>query len=107
MIPFQETNIGEKRLYDLAIRQGIPLHSSFELTPRCTMDCSMCFVRLSKEEQEAQGKLLSVEQWLSLADQMKAAGTLYLLLTGGEPMTYPGFRELYVKEERRVGKECT
>lgn len=97
MIPFQETNIGEKRLYDMAIRRGIPLHSSFELTPRCTMDCSMCFVRLSKEEQEAQGKLLSVEQWLSLAGQMKAAGTLYLLLTGGEPMTYPGFKELYVK----------
>lgn len=97
MIPFQETNIGEKRLYDMAIRRGIPLHSSFELTPCCTMDCSMCFVRLSKEEQEAQGKLLSVEQWLALAAQMKAAGTLYLLLTGGEPMTYPGFKELYVK----------
>lgn len=97
MIPFQDTNPGEKRLYDMAARSGIPLHGSFELTPLCTMDCAMCFVRLSRTEMERQGQLLTVAQWLRIAEEMKVAGTLFLLLTGGEPLLYPGFRELYFK----------
>ena len=33
---------------------------------------------------------------VSSRDQMKEAGTLFVLLTGGEPLLYPGFREVYL-----------
>ena len=62
----------------------------------CSMACKMCYVRMTPEEVEASGKRLrTVEEWLDLARQMRERGTLMLLLTGGEPFTYPHFRELY------------
>ena len=33
---------------------------------------------------------------VSSRDQMKEAGTLFVLLTGGELLLYPGFREVYL-----------
>ena len=55
----------------------------------------MCYVHLSKQEMQSQGGLRSVDEWISFAHQMKDAGTLFLLLTGGEPLLFPQFKELY------------
>ena len=40
-------------LHAKAARQGIPLSGTFELTPLCNMNCRMCYVRMSREQQEA------------------------------------------------------
>ena len=45
-------------LYAKASYQGLPLSGTFELTPCCNMACKMCYVRNTKEEQEAIRKLL-------------------------------------------------
>ena len=86
----------EKYLIERAARGQIPLNASLELLPVCNMNCDMCYVRLSGEEMERQGRLRRADEWLALADQMKEAGTLFVLLTGGEPLLYPGFREVYL-----------
>ena len=92
-----------EHLHRRADVQGIPLSGTFELTPMCSMSCKMCYVRMTAEEVRASGKRLrTVEEWLELARVMKEQGTLLLLLTGGEPLTYPGFRELY-RELRKMG----
>ena len=83
-----------------AAAKGIPLSGSLELLPLCNMNCDMCYVRLSKKEQQAQGRLRTVEEWLQLAEELKAAGTVFLLLTGGEPLLYPGFRALYLQLQK-------
>lgn len=75
----------------------IPLSLTMELTPFCNFNCVMCYVRLSKEQADVQGKLLTVQQWLDIAKQAKSVGTLNVTLTGGEPFLYPGFWELYEK----------
>jgi MoaA/NifB/PqqE/SkfB family radical SAM enzyme len=54
----------------------------------------MCYVRKTKAEQEAIGRLRTKEEWLQLGEEAKKAGMLYLLLTGGEPFLYPEFREV-------------
>lgn len=54
----------------------------------------MCYVHLSKQEMQSQGGLRSVDEWISFAYQMKDAGTLFLLLTGGEPLLFPQFKEI-------------
>ena len=81
-------------LYRKAAAAGFPLSGTFELTPVCNMDCKMCYVRLSRQQQESMGALATAEQWLALAQEAKAAGMLYLLLTGGEPFLHPQFREI-------------
>lgn len=84
-----------RMMYADAADKGVPLGGTFELTPLCNMNCKMCYIRISKEEMEKQGRLLTAEEWLSLARQAKEKGMLFLLLTGGEPLLYPDFWELY------------
>lgn len=81
-------------LYQKASAFGIPLSGTFELIPVCNMDCKMCYIRLSTQEQEAIGPLATAEQWLRLGEAAKEKGMLYLLLTGGEPFLHPQFRQI-------------
>ena len=84
-----------KNLESKAFQECIPLKGTFELTARCNMDCKMCYVHLSQEEIQKIGRELTNEEWLRIAKEAKEAGTLYLILTGGEVFVRPGFRELY------------
>ncbi len=86
----------ERMLMKQAEEKHIPVNGSIELLPLCNMNCDMCYVRLSQKEMASKGRLRSVDEWLKIAHEMKDAGTLFLLLTGGEPLLYPGFKELYL-----------
>ena len=81
-----------KYLSAKAARNRIPLSGTFELSPCCNLDCRMCYVRKSHKEVMDFGGEKTVEQWLELARECKEAGMLFLLLTGGEPFLYKGFR---------------
>lgn len=78
-----------------AQQNKIPLAATFELTPFCNFSCVMCYVRLLEEQAKKQGKLLSAEQWINIAQQARSMGTVYISLTGGEPMSRPDFWEIY------------
>jgi MoaA/NifB/PqqE/SkfB family radical SAM enzyme len=81
-------------LHAKAARGGIPLSGTFELTPCCNMACKMCYVRMTKQQQEAVAPLRTAQEWLALAEQAQKRGLVYLLLTGGEPFLRPDFREI-------------
>lgn len=81
-------------LFTKATRKKIPLGGTFELTPVCNMDCRMCYVKMSRQQQEAIRPLISAEEWIRLGQEAKGHGLLYLLLTGGEPFSRPDFREI-------------
>lgn len=72
----------------------IPVAPYFELTPRCTLDCKMCYVHLTPE-QMGERRELSTEQWLQIIDEAVEAGMLFVVLTGGECMLHPGFWQIY------------
>ena len=97
MDPIQGATTLERRLVYKAKQSKVPINGSIELLPLCNMNCDMCYVRLSPSEMEAQGKLRSLDEWLHVAEEMKDAGTLFLLLTGGEPLLYSEFNQLYLK----------
>lgn len=83
-------------LFAKASKNRIPLHGTFELSPVCNFSCRMCYVRRTPEQLKSEGKKLHHwTEWLELGRQCKDAGMLYVLLTGGEPFIYPGFRQLY------------
>ena len=77
-----------------ARERSLPISGSFELTPLCNLDCKMCYVHLQREQLCGQS-LLTVEEWKDIMQQAFDAGMMYATLTGGECLTYPGFRELY------------
>ncbi|MBR4435921.1 MAG: radical SAM protein [Clostridia bacterium] len=83
-------------LFTKAGVRKVPLSGTFELTPRCNFNCKMCYVHLSKEEQEARGRELTAAEWIALGEECSKQGMLFLLLTGGEPLIRPDFREIYL-----------
>ena len=89
-------------LYQKASAAGSPISGTFELTPLCNMNCKMCYVRLSKEEQKKAGRLKSAEEWISLARKARNSGMLFLLITGGEPFTHPEIRTI-IEELHKMG----
>ena len=97
MDPIQGATTLERRLVHKAKQSKVPINGSIELLPLCNMNCDMCYVRLSPSEMKAQGRLRSLNEWLRVAEEMKNDGTLFLLLTGGEPLLYPEFKQLYMK----------
>lgn len=87
----------KKTLCTKAAYQHIPVSGCFELTPRCNLSCSMCYVRMTPAEMAPIGRERTTQEWLDIAQQAVDDGMVFLLLTGGEPMLRPDFAELYRK----------
>ena len=96
MKTLEDASTVERMLMDNASKKGIPINGSLELLPLCNMNCDMCYVRLSKEEMEKKGRIRSAKEWLEIGKQMQEAGVLFLLLTGGEPLLHPEFKEIFI-----------
>ena len=85
-------------LLQKACTERRPLSGTFELSPVCNFSCRMCYVRKTQKEVDSSPRpLLTLDQWLDIANQARKEGMLYLLLTGGEPLLWPDFWELYEK----------
>lgn len=87
----------ERRIVEKANESLTPITANFELTPDCTLSCDMCFIHTKPSAIEKAGGVLPLQTWLRYAEELRDMGTLFILLTGGEPMLYPGFSELYTK----------
>ncbi len=79
----------EQQMFAMAAEKKVPLYGVLELLPLCNLNCDMCYVRMSREEMEEVGRLRTMEEWTKTAEDMMKAGTLFVLLTGGEPLLYP------------------
>lgn len=72
------------------------MNGTFELTGRCNLSCKMCLVRVDdKRICELGSRERTAKEWIDMARQVRDAGTLGLLLTGGEVMMRPDFAEIY------------
>jgi MoaA/NifB/PqqE/SkfB family radical SAM enzyme len=77
----------------------IPLAGSLELTWRCNLACVHCYMVDYRGEPE-----LETREVRRILDELAEAGCLQLLITGGEPILRPDFREIwrYAKEKGLV-----
>lgn len=78
-----------------ARQMNVPLSGSFELTPLCNLRCAMCYVRLDPWDM-GERSLLSAREWTDIMSRAIDGGMMYAALTGGECLTHPGFREIYL-----------
>lgn len=76
-------------------KQFVPMSGAFELTPRCTLDCAMCYIHLTKEQMGNRSEL-STEKWIEIIDAAYNNGMVFSLLTGGECTLHDGFQQIYM-----------
>ena len=62
---------------------------TLELTYQCNLNCFYCY-----NNREKQGTPLSLAQYRTLLEDLASMQTLFLMLTGGEPMIHPHFFEI-------------
>lgn len=68
-----------------------PISGTFELTSNCNFNCKMCYVHSCKNRSSD----ASPEDWIKAVDEAADAGLMYALITGGEPLTYRYFEDVY------------
>lgn len=85
----------KKRLMGKAAKTRTPLSGVFELTPRCNMNCKMCYIRMTDAEMKSIGRERTAEEWIDFGKSCAEAGMVFLLLTGGEPFVRKDFKEIY------------
>ncbi len=67
-----------------------------ELTARCNNNCRHCYINLPAGDRTARRKELSTDELMGLSRDAARLGALWCLLTGGEPLLRPDFREIYL-----------
>ena len=87
----------KQHIFKKGARLRIPVSGTFELTPRCNLNCKMCYVHMTAQEQQMSGKELTTQEWIELGKQAVNAGMIFLLLTGGEPLLRTDFKEIYTE----------
>ncbi len=76
-------------------RRRVPISVTFELTRRCNLRCIHCYLGPQESQLEAASGEMDTAQVKGVIDEIVAAGCLYLLLTGGDPMMRKDFGEIY------------
>ena len=89
-VPPGRTGIGGMKILQSKARaHDIPLHVMLELTNRCNARCRHCYIGDRSAVNE-----LSLSEYESILAQLAAAGTLFLVFSGGEPLMRPDFFDI-------------
>jgi radical SAM protein with 4Fe4S-binding SPASM domain len=91
-MPLPEAPIWEKQV----ARKGRLLAINLEVTARCNNNCRHCYINVPADSREAKKKELSFEKIKDVVDQACSIGTLWCLITGGEPLLRDDFEEIYI-----------
>ena len=89
-----------EKFFQKARSRRVPVSGMLEITSRCNLRCVHCYLGDQKEQHKKRALELSTQEVKTLIDQMVAAGTLNLLITGGDPMMRKDFPEIYEHAKR-------
>lgn len=74
-------------LNEISIRKNIPLTATVELTYACPLKCFHCYLPQTQGRVPVyRKKELKTEDWKKVLREIKKAGCLYIVFTGGEPL---------------------
>jgi len=72
-----------------------PMGLVAELTHRCPLDCQHCYNNLPMADKTARHSELTLDEYKRLLDEIAAAGTFWVLFTGGEIFARADFLDIY------------
>ena len=93
--------IQDFQLWDKMKSRRVPFSFDLEVTARCNCDCRHCYINLPANDQTAKAQELSVEEITDIARQAVGLGALWCLITGGEPLLRPDFKDIYMALKRQ------
>jgi len=99
----QELSYGEwsegfhKRLSD----RRVPIEGSLELTLRCNNNCIHCYCNMPAHDTEEMAREMNTGMITDIISEVADEGCLWLLLTGGEPLLRPDFKEIYLYAKKK------
>lgn len=99
MADLKETMSIFRRIKKDAYEACRPIQATFELTPRCGLNCKMCYVHLHPEEIPlcGRGRELTAKEWIEMGRQAQEAGVFSLCVTGGDPFLHPEFEKIWTR----------
>ena len=90
----KHTNYHEQRIKYSEIlsksKNQLPHRYCFILTNKCNLNCHFCF-----QERTGRKGSLNKDEWIDLIDQLP--NYAHVTLTGGEPLVFKGFDEVFLK----------
>ena len=72
-----------------------------EVTARCNNNCRHCYINLPADDKAAQRKELPFDELARIIDEASSMGCMWCLITGGDPLLRPDFRDLYLHAKRK------
>ena len=72
-----------------------------EITARCNNACRHCYINRPPHDRHARSEEMSIQQIEAILDEALSLGTLWILLTGGEPLLREDFEEIYMRLKRK------
>lgn len=89
------------KVHSHTAKKRIPLDASIDLTYRCNNKCVHCYCNLPENDASAIKEELTTDEIKKLFDDLASLGTLWLLITGGEPLLRPDFEEIYLHAKKK------
>lgn len=89
------------RLHASSAEGRTPVNATLELTYRCNNRCVHCYCSLPAADPEALRREMGTSEVKALLDRLADMGSLWLLITGGEPLLREDFGEIYLHARKR------
>ncbi|NOZ06339.1 MAG: radical SAM protein [Chloroflexi bacterium] len=99
-IPELKHSIFGQRLQQKTTHQRIPLAGSIELTERCNLQCTHCYINQGVGDVRCHTRELTRYEWNDIFRQLADEGCFWLLLTGGEMFVRPDSLDLYAAAKK-------
>lgn len=96
LVPEISVAILRERLGSRATSDRVPLTADIEIIATCNFACKHCYIAPCAERED----VMSLERANELFGMLQKAGTLTVLLTGGEIFTHRDFKEIYLSAKR-------
>jgi radical SAM protein with 4Fe4S-binding SPASM domain len=88
-------------LWQQVADKRMPFSIDLELTARCNLDCRHCYINLSAGDKPAKRAELSLDEIAAIADQAISLGSLWCLISGGEPLLREDFADIYLMLKKK------
>jgi radical SAM protein with 4Fe4S-binding SPASM domain len=85
----------EFTLWDKMITGRSVFSFDLEATARCNLDCRHCYINRPAGDRAARRRELTVEEISRIGSEAAALGTMWCLITGGEPLLRKDFFDIY------------